>query len=128
MQDQGNRAERVSHMERAAVAGVIPNAESVNDRAKLIMHRLIARRLPSSDQELRAVREALALDGTEAAKEWLAILRQDSMQVGRQIAQRGAHMNRLRLSSPLTLIVDFRDPSLRKRIWKKARLGADTRA
>ena len=104
------------------------NKESVNDRAKLIMHRLIARRLardPALVERARdLVRRRLAEGGAlDCAAEWDRLLGRGPADVRRAIVSRGPEMERLRLSSPLPPLVGFRDEALRRRIWRKAKLA-----
>lgn len=104
-----------------AQGGLPCNAEAVNDRAKLIMHRLIARHLARSELSLDSLYKSFA--GSPDAVEWQSILQKDRLSIRRLITRRGPELNRLRLTSPLMSVLDLRDPDLRKRIWKKARLG-----
>lgn len=103
------------------------NKENVNDRAKLIMHRLVARRLvqdPMLIEHARdRVRQRLAEGAAlECAAEWDRLLGRGPAAVRRAIVSRGPEMERLRLSSPLLALVGFRDETLRRRIWRKAKL------
>jgi hypothetical protein len=108
--------------------GVRPGqAEMVNDRAKLIMHRLIARRLKEEPSALTLVRErldSLADDAPLNVAEWRAILQGDVDTVRRRLTERSSEMTRLRLSSPFLGVVPLTDPTLRRRIHQKAKLGA----
>lgn len=104
------------------------NAERVNDRAKLIMHRMIARRLVSDPALLaearQRIRDALAGGGAlGSADEWDRLLQNDLQQIRHLLTRRDETMDRLRVSSPLPVLAGIRDPDLRRRIWKKARLG-----
>jgi hypothetical protein len=98
----------------------------VNDRAKLIMHRLIARRLKEEPSALTLVRERLDSLGDDAplyVAEWRAILQGDVDTVRRRLTERSSEMTRLRLSSPFLGVVPLTDPTLRRRIHQKAKLG-----
>lgn len=103
------------------------NKESVNDRAKLIMHRLIARCLARNPALVEQARDLMQrrLANTSAlhcAAEWDHLLSLSPAHVRRAIVSRGPEMERLRLSSPLPSVVGFRDEALRRRIWRKAKL------
>jgi hypothetical protein len=102
------------------------NAELINDRVKLLFHRLIARRLgqdPSlielARQELARVREQR--EERTYMKEWDEILRLDVETPRRVIVRRDERMTRLRISSPMGPLIDVRDLELRRRIWRNAR-------
>ena len=105
------------------------NAEEVNDRAKLIMHRLVARRLATDPGIIERARNVLdwkrqRLD-LDCYAEWERLLDLGAEEVRRRIVQRSEEMTRLRLSSPLGLVDGaFFDIDLRRRIWRKAKLGA----
>lgn len=104
------------------------NAETVNDRAKLLMHRLIARRIRSrpdliESAKIRIAQKRQAGPLFDYIPEWESLLSQDAETLCRSITSRGEAMVRLRLSSPLVDVVDFRDPQLRRRIWRKAKQG-----
>ena len=98
-----------------------PHAEAVNDRAKLAMHRLIARAL-SRDPGL--VDRAMLVNETKVGDfvgEWREILALDVSEIRRLITERSERMTRLRLSSPFTTLVDLTDERLRRRIWRSAK-------
>lgn len=101
------------------------NEETVNDRAKLIMHRLIARRLLREPDLIMAARSRLsAPDGAaDHVREWDDLLRLEPQLIRRALTSRSEHMERLRLSSPFANVSDFRDPAFRKRVWRLARRG-----
>lgn len=101
------------------------NEEAVNDRAKLIMHRLAARRL-ASNPSLIDVAKSRITGGSqppEYVSEWRDVLDLDAAEVRRTITSRSEKMERLRLSSPFGLVLDFTEPVLRRRIWRLARKG-----
>jgi hypothetical protein len=108
-------------------SGVKPgHAELVNDRAKLIMHRLIARRLKREPGALTWVRARLDEVGDNPpayVDEWREILKGDVDAVRRRLIERSPEMTRLRLSSPFLGVLPLSDPELRRRIHRKARLG-----
>jgi hypothetical protein len=109
--------------------------EQVNDRAKLAMHRLIARRIlrqPEMVSRAVQVMAKLRLEGRDEPyyQEWRALL--DRHGTGatapitalvRQLSSRSERMNRLRSSSPFMLIeeLDLADVALRRRIWRMAK-------
>ena len=98
-----------------------PNAEAVNDRAKLTIHRLIARALPSDPGlvgRAMSVNEAKVGDFVD---EWREILALDMPEIRRLITERSERMTRLRLSSPFTTLVDLTDERCRRRIWRNAK-------
>ena len=102
------------------------NQETVNDTAKLMMHRLIARLL---------VRDPLLLDRARVSLDQMSVLFPDRSfvveleellrlpprQLRVLLTSRNQHMRRLRLSSPFLTAVDFRDQNLRRRIRRAAK-------
>jgi hypothetical protein len=102
------------------------NEETVNDRAKLILHRLIARRLSREPDLIVAARSRLSVsDGApDYVKEWDELLRLEPSLIRCALTSRSERMERLRLSSPFANVSDFRDPVFRKRVWRLARRGA----
>lgn len=92
------------------------------------MHRMIARRLVSDPALLagarQRIRDALAGGGAlESAREWDQLLQNDPQRIRHLLTRRDETMDRLRVSSPLPVLAGLRDPDLRRRIWRKARLG-----
>jgi hypothetical protein len=104
------------------------NRETLNDTAKLIMHRLIARTLvrdPSLAGRARASLDRMAdrfPDQTFVA-EWDAILRRPVDEIVAVLVGRGQEARRLRLSSPFVLAegIDFTQEALRRRIGQSAK-------
>ena len=104
------------------------NQEIVNDTAKLIMHRLIARLL---------VRDPLLVDRAKVSltkisihfpdrsfvADWERLLRLPKSELRALLTSRNQDMKRLRLSSPFVTAegVDFRDQTLRRRIRRAAK-------
>jgi hypothetical protein len=104
------------------------NQETVNDTAKLIMHRLIARLL---------VREPLLVDQAKVSltkmsahfpdrsfiSDWEKLLRLPTRELRALLTSRSEDMKRLRLSSPFVTAegVDFTDHTLRRRIRRAAK-------
>lgn len=81
----------------------------VDDRFKLLMHRMIARRLDAS-----AIAAALAWnadrdDGRECRDEWRALLALPVDHLRRRLTERSEEMTRLRMSSPFPVVCDFTD-------------------
>ena len=105
-----------------------PNQESINDAAKLIMHRLIARSLahdPSLVSRAKVVLAEMArrFPNRRFIGEWNEILRLPPHQVRMLLTRRNADMRRLRLSSPFVTAegVDFANEDLRRRIRRAAK-------
>ncbi|MBP2315501.1 hypothetical protein [Azospirillum soli] len=101
-----------------------PNAERVNDAAKRLMHRLIARRLPREPDLLARARARVADTGTpqpDCVAEWRALLNLPLADLRRRITERSEEMERLRSSSPLLGDGYYADIDLRRRIWRAAR-------
>lgn len=104
------------------------SSEMVNDRAKLLMHRIVARRIAEMPELIDMAKEALGIkteQGPDYVGLWQALLELDGNELRRRLTARSDHMTRLRLSSPFAHVLDFRDPQLRLRIWKKARMGLE---
>lgn len=121
---------REEHRRARAIRSV--NAEAVNDRAKLIIHRLVARRMGSDRGIIDRAREAvsrvrLAGGQYEYLGEWQDLLSRHPTELRRIITIRTERMYRLRISSPFALLADVKDPELRRRIWRKARKGLASR-
>ena len=108
------------------------NREVVNDRAKLMIHRLVERRLAHDPGILDSAK--MAVMRLEAAypertfvSEWREILGQPPGTIRQLLTRRDEGMQRLRLSSPFLEgegVSFVRDPNVRKRIWRLARKGA----
>lgn len=103
------------------------NREAVNDTAKLIMHRLIARLLSRDPVVIEHARSALSAmarhfpDRTFVA-EWESLLRLPVCALRNLLTHRSQDMKRLRLSSPFMTAdgIDFTDDELRRRIGRAA--------
>lgn len=102
-----------------------PNAELVNDRVKLLLHRVIACRLRHEPSLIEEARQTLARQrqrgDRECYGEWEALLRLDLPTLRQEIVRRDERMTRLRLSSPLHSVIDIQNVELRRRIWRAAR-------
>jgi hypothetical protein len=104
------------------------NRETVNDTAKLIMHRLIARELARDPTLVERARIQL---GRMAARfpdrsfvhDWEAVLRRPTSEIAAVLTGRNQEARWLRLSSPFILAdgVDFKNEALRRRIGQAAR-------
>jgi hypothetical protein len=104
------------------------NRECVNDTAKLMMHRLIARQIGRDPSVVERAKASLArisqhYEGYAFVREWSDVLGNPPSLVRRLLTSRGEDMTRLRLSSPFVLAegIDFGDDALRRRIWKAAK-------
>ena len=105
----------------------IVNRESVNDRVKHFLHRFVARGLranPSLLDEARGRLRLLEGPAPDYASEWRRVLEQPAWDVAKLIGSRSAKMTHLRISSPFRLPEGFDGEAWRRRVWKKAKLGA----
>ncbi|MCR9071838.1 MAG: hypothetical protein NXI18_08970 [Alphaproteobacteria bacterium] len=107
-----------------------PNAETINDRAKLLTHRIIARQIATDpdliDRARRVLSEWRSMGHQYAVfDEWDRLLNLDPVQLRRQITERSENMTRLRISSPLGIASGLfvNDEALRRRIRRKAMNG-----
>ena len=105
-----------------------PNQEVINDTAKLIMHRLIARSLAQDSTLISRARVALAgmarsFPNRTFIREWDDILGLPPNQVVALLTSHDPEMRRLRLSSPFVTAegVDFTGEDLRRRIRRAAK-------
>ena len=104
------------------------NQEVVNDTAKLIMHRLIARRLARDPLLVERAKVSHAkvsgrFPGWTLVREWDDLLALPPDRLRRLLTSRNPEMKRLRLSSPFVIAdgIDFTDPDLRRRIRRAAK-------
>jgi hypothetical protein len=102
--------------------------ERVNDTAKLMMHRLIARRLgrdPSLVERAKVSlsRSADRFGGYTFIPDWSELLDLPVPEIRHRLTRRNEEMTRLRLSSPFVLAegIDLEDEALRRRIWRAAK-------
>ena len=105
----------------------VVNRESVNDRAKLILHRLVARRLRANPLLLEEAKVRLrSLEGPapDYIIAWAQLLERPAEDVANLIGSRSEQMTHLRVSSPFRLPEEFDDETWRCRVWKKAKLGS----
>jgi hypothetical protein len=113
------------------------NQEHVNDTAKLMIHRLIARAIGRDPSLIDRAKISLdrssseRYEGYSFVNEWDDLLRLPLSNVRRRLTSRDEEMTRLRLSSPFVIAdgIDFSDVALRRRIWQAAkRLAAKSSA
>jgi hypothetical protein len=104
------------------------NQEIVNDTAKLIMHRLIARSLARDSMLVDRAKASLAkmsvrFPDRSFVADWEELLRLPTRELCAVLTSRDQNMKRLRLSSPFVTAegVDFTDQDLRRRIWRAAK-------
>ena len=104
------------------------NQEHVNDTAKLMIHRLIARAIsrdPSLVEKAKVSldRSSQHFEGYSFVREWSELLDLPPSEIRRLLASRSERMTRLRLSSPFILAegIDFGNTALRRRIWRAAK-------
>jgi hypothetical protein len=104
------------------------NQETVNDTAKLIMHRLIARSLARDPMLVDRAKVSLAkillhFPDRSFVADWEALLRLPARELRTLLTSRDQEMKRLRLSSPFVTAkgVDFSDQALRRRIRRAAK-------
>jgi len=107
---------------------ILVNQETVNDTAKLMMHRLISREIgrdPSLVERAKVshARTARLYAGRPFVREWDDLLKLPSTKLRAKLVSRESDMVRLRASSPfpLTAGIDFTDYDLRLRIRRAAR-------
>lgn len=121
-------ARRLRREHRIAKAGRSVNAERVNDRAKRMIHRIAARRMATDSGIVERARAALSRARASGkhytyVDEWESLLAREPDDLRRLITENSETMTRLRISSPFALLAGVKDPELRRRIWRKARLG-----
>jgi hypothetical protein len=104
------------------------NREIINDMAKLIMHRLIARELvrdPSLVERARVQlgKMAMRFPDRSFVGEWESLLRRPVNEIAVVLTARDPEARRLRLSSPFVLAegIDFKSEALRRRIDRAAK-------
>src|SRR5437879_1878869 len=103
------------------------NQEIINDTAKLIMHRLVARSVARDLTLVDRAKVSLAKmslrfpDRTFVA-DWEELLRLPVRELRTLLTSRDQNMTRLRLSSPFMTAegMDFTDQEFRQRIWRAA--------
>jgi hypothetical protein len=93
---------------------------------KLLVHRLIARRLAQDATLVELARKELAqVRETREIRsymwEWDALLSLPVAILRREIVRRDQRMTRLRISSPLWVLLDIRDADFRRQLWRSSR-------
>jgi hypothetical protein len=114
-------------MDRFAM-GTPLNQEEVNDTAKLMMHRLIARSIARDPSLIDRARASLAemasrFPDRTFVQDWDELLRLPVSELRLLLASRSQKMKRLRLSSPFVTAegVDFTEQAARRRIRRAAK-------
>ena len=104
------------------------NQETVNDAAKLMMHRLISQKIDRDPSlvdraRLRHAQAAQRYPGRPFVQEWDDLLKLPAEKLRARLVSRDSDMVRLRLSSPFLLVsgVGFTDYDFRLRIRRAAR-------
>jgi hypothetical protein len=104
------------------------NQETVNDTAKLVMHRLVARAIARDPSIVERAKLSLAkaserFSGRTFIEDWEKLLNLPIAEIRFRLVSRSQEMTRLRSSSPLFLAggVNFKDQAFRKRISAAAR-------
>ncbi len=123
---EGERLDRLDALVEGYETPAQPNAEKVNDRVKLLFHRLIARRLGQDPSLIALARQELERQrqrhpNRNYIREWEMLLSLDVATLRHEIIRRDERMTRLRISSPLGPLINVSDPDLRRRIWRSAR-------
>src|SRR5262245_37144375 len=97
----------------------LPNQELINDTAKLIMHRLIARWLGSDPTLVDRAKASLCetsirFSERSFVKDWDQLLRLPTQELRICLTSHSQEMKRLRLSSPFVTIegANFQDQNL----------------
>ena len=105
--------------------------EIVNDRLKLMYHRLVVRRLARDASLIEDARKVVAQWQEEPERrtfvgEWDSLLSQPPDHICQLIGSRSQDATRLRLSSPFPHVERLRigDEAIRRRMWRKALLSA----
>jgi hypothetical protein len=105
------------------------NQEQVNDTAKLMIHRLIARAIGRDPSLIDRAKISLErrsserFEGYSFVSEWSDLLLLPPLEIRRRLTSRDEEMTRLRLSSPFVIAegIDFSHIALRRRIWQAAK-------
>lgn len=107
-------------------------AELINDRVKLMRHRMYARRIaedPSLVDRARAVLAGLRERRPRAPwmEEWDRLLALPHADLRRFMTSRTGRAAWLRLSSPFALVEGLRitDEATRRRLWRVAKRGVE---
>lgn len=102
--------------------------EQINDRLKLLYHRLVARQLrsnPALIDKVRAVVETPPYSRLDRiyVDEWRRLMEQPVSAISSVLTGRSAEARRLRLSSPFPYVdgLKINDEHLRRRLWRVAK-------
>jgi hypothetical protein len=105
--------------------------EIVNDRLKLMYHRLVVRRLVHDSSLIDDARKVVSQWQTQPERktfvgEWEELLSQPPDRICRLISSRSQDATRLRLSSPFPHVERLKvgNEATRRRMWRKARMSA----
>jgi hypothetical protein len=105
-----------------------PNPELINDRAKLLYHRLVARRLRHEPALISRAKDVIARQpfsssGPHVVEVWRRLLNGPTDLLMRELVGRSAEARRLRLSSPFPFVDELKidDEQLRRRFWRVAK-------
>ncbi|QFT99996.1 hypothetical protein FIU85_21930 (plasmid) [Roseovarius sp. THAF8] len=112
--------------ELEAGQGQQPNVEMVNDRAKLLIHRIHARLIRQDASLIEGAKRRLAENPRyhpEDRAAWARVLDQDPDDVARQIVVRSEEWRRLRSMTPLMLPEPYKDIDTRRKFWRLAKKG-----
>jgi hypothetical protein len=111
------------------------NQERINDRAKLIHHRLIARRLGGDPLLVAQARETLGQWRRARAHalwmdEWASMLSLPIAVLRRELTRRMEKADQLRVTSPFAVIrgASITELGLRRRLWQVAKRGMTERS
>jgi len=105
--------------------------EIVNDRLKLMYHRLVVRRLVHNSSLIDDARKVVFQWRTQPERkpfvgEWEELLSQPLDRICQLISSRSQDATRLRLSSPFPHVERLKvgNEATRRRMWRKARMSA----
>lgn len=102
----------------------VGTAERINDRLKLLYHRLIARRIRHDPRLIERAKkvvlsEPFARVDRAYVEEWRQLLDLPVAKIAATLTSRSSRSRRLRLSSPFPFVDELRidDSSFRRRLW-----------
>ena len=110
--------------ELEAGQGQQPNAEMINDRAKLLIHRILARLIRQDASLIEGAKHRLAENPRyhpDDRAAWKNVLDQDPDEIARQIMVRSEEWRRLRSMTPFMLPASYKDIDTRRRFWRLAK-------
>lgn len=113
---------------RLRIGSPAGESERINDRLKLLYHRLVARRIrhePRLIERAKAIIASAPFARTDRAyvEEWRRLLDRPVATIADALTSRSSQSRRLRLSSPFPFVDELRieDPLLRRRLWSVAK-------